>query len=78
MMPQHLARGAGGVDRRVEVMRHEEWPIGLRARAAKSFHGADARETKKTGRRNESSSRVEVMGWSYEKISQLVAGLLRN
>jgi len=43
-----------------------------------SFHEAEAHETKKTGRRNESSSRVEVIVWSYEKLSQLVAGLLRN
>lgn len=31
---------------------------------------------KKTGGRNEFSSRVEVMSWSYEIISQLVTGLL--
>jgi hypothetical protein len=29
---------------------------------------ADAREIKKPGGENESSSRVEVMGWNYEKL----------
>jgi len=29
---------------------------------------ADTRETKKPGGENESSSRVEVIGWNYEQL----------
>ena len=35
MVPEQLASGARGFDRRVEVMRHEESLIGLRSCAAK-------------------------------------------
>jgi hypothetical protein len=50
-MAQHFAGAASRFHRCVEVMRHD----------------GETLIQKKTGRRNESFSRVEVIGWNYEK-----------
>jgi hypothetical protein len=50
-------------------MRHEESLIGLRVCAANDFTRLTRLKIKKPGGRNESSSRVEVMDWNYEKLS---------
>jgi hypothetical protein len=59
-VPQQFAGGPRGFHRRVEIVGHE-------GRVLSTVQLLNLSTQKKPGGENEFSSRVEVIGWNYEK-----------